>query len=142
MIELMTIFPGLRNNIFDITSPPDKKYNCIAWAAEDTNNFWWPERGGYWPRESPRIVTLDAFVAAFETLGYTVCGNELYEEGLVKIAIFVRDEGSPTHAARQLPNGRWTSKCGRYKDIKHELIALCGPKPAYGNIACYMKKRA
>ena|SRR5208337_2018460 len=137
---LMNTFPGLRNSICEIRSKPDRKYNCIALAAGDTNNLWWPERGAYWPRGCPRITTLDAFIIAFETLGYIVCDNELCEEDFVKIAFFVRDDGSPTHAARQLPNGRWLSKCGRYKDIEHDLNALCGQR--YGNIACYMKKPA
>jgi len=139
---LRALFPGLRNSIFDITSDPDKKYNCIAWAADDTNNYWWPAGRGYWPSGAPRIVTLDAFISAFGTMGYRVCENDLYEEGFVKIAIFVRENGSPTHAARQLPNGKWTSKCGKYKDIEHDLNALCGLHPAYGKIACYMKKPA
>lgn len=139
MIKLLAAFPGLRSSIFSITSPLDKKYNCIAWAAEDTSNFWWPV-GGYWPKGSPRIVTLDAFIIAFNTLGYIVCENDLKGEGIIKIAIFAKEDGSPTHAARQLPNGRWTSKCGKYVDIEHDLNALCGTHPAYGNVICYMKK--
>jgi hypothetical protein len=140
MIELMNTFPRLRHSIFSITSPIDKKYNCIAWVAEDTNNFWWPVGRCYWPSGAPRIVTPDAFIVAFETVGYRICDNELYEEGFVKIAIFVKDDGSPAHAARQLSNGRWTSKCGTNKDIEHELTALCGQ--FYGQVHCYMKKPA
>lgn len=139
---LMTTFPGLRNSICEIKSQPDRKYNCIAFAAGDTNNLWWPVGRGYWPTGVPRIVTLDAFTVAFETLGYSVCEDELYEEGFVKIAIFVKDDGSPTHAARQSANGKWISKCGKYKDIEHDVNALCGPYPAYGKIALYMKKPA
>jgi hypothetical protein len=30
------IFPALRGTAYQVTSPPDKKYNCIAWAAGDT----------------------------------------------------------------------------------------------------------
>lgn len=145
MNVLLTVFPGLRNsnfNINDIKSQKDNKYNCIAFAAGDTNNLWWPAGRGYWPHGVSRTVTLDAFTAAFETLGYTVCENELYEEEFVKIAIFVKEDGLPTHAALQSANGRWTSKCGKYKDIEHDLNALCGPHPAYGKIARYMKKPA
>jgi len=140
MHVLLNLFPGLRNSIFEIKSKKDKKYNCIAFAADDKKNWWWPIGRGYWPSGVPRTVTLNAFAAAFGTLGYAVCENELYEEGFVKIAIFVKDDGSPTHAACQLPNGKWISKCGRYKDIEHDLNALCGSSPAYGKIACYMKK--
>lgn len=34
--------------------------------------------------------------------------------------------GIPSHAARQLPNGRWTSKCGQAEDIEHDLRDLEG----------------
>ena len=137
---LLSVFPLLSHSSFNIESPVNKRYNCIAWAAEDTINYWWPVEKGYWPEGSPRALTLDAFVAAFATRGYSLCENEIYEDGFIKIAIFVRDDGTPTHAARQKPNGKWTSKCGKYKDIEHDLNALCGAHPAYGKIACYMKK--
>ena len=140
MHVLLTLFPGLRNSIVKIKSRKNKKYNCIAFAAEDKKNWWWPTGRGYWPSGVSRTITLGAFTAAFQTMGYTVCGTELYEEGFVKIAIFVKDDGSPAHAARQLPNGRWISKCGRYKDIEHDLNALCGQR--YGHVHCYMKKPA
>jgi hypothetical protein len=32
----------------------------------------------------------------------------------------------PTHAARQLPSGRWTSKLVLREDIEHDLHALSG----------------
>ena len=41
------------------------------------------------------------------------------ESGFVKVALY----GSNlfyTHAARQLPNGKWTSKLGRGEDIEHD----------------------
>jgi len=138
MKYLLSKFPGLTVNDCNIESDQDKNYNCIAWAAEDTNNYWWPLNRGYWPAGVQRELTIDAFIAAFSTKGYSVCENGLYEEGFIKIAIFAKDDGTPTHAARQKSNGRWTSKCGKYKDIEHELDALCGA--IYGNITCYMKK--
>ncbi|MCI0637958.1 MAG: hypothetical protein L0Y72_23715 [Gemmataceae bacterium] len=39
----------------------------------------------------------------------------------------------PTHAARQLPTGRWSSKLGPSEDIEHDLHALEGE--IYGTIA-------
>lgn len=139
---LLSAFPGLSKSDFNIESCKDPKYNCIAWAAEDTNHYWWPTEGGYWPEGSPRALTIDAFVAAFATQGYIPCENELYEMGFIKIAIFASDNGTPTHAARQKHNGKWTSKCGKYKDIEHDLKALCGPEPAYGTVVCCLKKPA
>lgn len=57
-----------------------------------------------------------------------------------KLAIFVNDQGTPTHAARQLPDGWWTSKLGRQIDIEHELSAIEGP--AYGKVAILLARAA
>jgi hypothetical protein len=35
-------------------------------------------------------------------------------------------DGTPTHAARQLPDGTWTSKLGISEDIQHALDDLAG----------------
>lgn len=142
MTELTDYFPGLRNSPFEITSNKSRKYNCIAWAAGDDKHVWWPDRffTGYWPPNAPRNETIDAFINAFQTLGYSICQDGDYEPNFIKIAIFVDSSGSPTHAARQEPNGMWTSKCGSLEDIQHDLYALCGQDPAYGSVACYMKK--
>lgn len=43
MVEhLEQLFPRLRGADYRVTSPPDETYNCIAWAAGDTTNCWWP----------------------------------------------------------------------------------------------------
>jgi hypothetical protein len=59
------------------------------------------------------------------------------EPGLEKIAIFAKG-GRPTHAARQLGSGRWTSKLGRAEDIEHDLRALEGE--AYGAVAFFLQR--
>ncbi len=46
--------------------------------------------------------------------------------------------GVPEHAARQLANGRWTSKLGRAEDIEHQLHDLEGE--VYGTVALLMKR--
>lgn len=122
----------------------DTEYNCIAWAASDTNRWWWPDDpeigDGYWPEGVPREVAIPAFIAAFQTLGYRQCDNELLEAGFEKIAIYadeVSDE--PTHAARQLSDGKWTSKFGDYEDVRHVNLA-CLEGPLYGRVALYMKR--
>ena len=76
---------------------------------------------------------MNAFVKAFEVLGYSDKSNECREPGKDKVAIFVDSVGTPTHAARQLPNGKWTSKLGQQIDIEHELAAIEGP--LYGSVA-------
>jgi hypothetical protein len=112
-IEL--IFPGLQGTAYRVTSPPADNYNCIAWAAGDTAAWWWPDEpdqpvSAFWPPGVPRVETMDAFVKAFEALGYVASSDERLEGGYEKIALFAL-AGAPRHAARQLPNGRWTRLC-------------------------------
>ena len=54
--------------------------------------------------------TIAAFLAVITRLGYESCDNEALEQGVEKVALFATPDGEPTHAARQLVNGRWTSK--------------------------------
>jgi hypothetical protein len=141
--RLQAAFPGLRTTSFRVTSPADPIYNCIAWAAGVATAWWWPLTDAqrfFWPAGVPREITLDAFLSAFQSIGYVVCPDESVEPGFDKIALFADAEGTPTHAARQLPAGRWTSKLGQADDIEHELRALEGA--IYGSVACFMKRRA
>ena len=136
--DLERLFPGLADASYTITSPPSDAYNCIAWAAKDLTKVWWPDRLGlyFWPAE--RSETLEVFVRVFEKLGYQSCDNSDLEVGSEKVAIFCKD-GVPTHMARQLEDGSWTSKCGRLEDITHELHAVGGTH--YGEVAAVMKCR-
>jgi len=107
---LEAFFPSLASSGYQITSPKSDAYNCIAWAASDVHHWWWPvpAEDTFWPPAVPREATLEAFVAAFATLGYEVCQNPDWEPGFEKVALYAR-ESAPTHAARQCPDGRWTS---------------------------------
>lgn len=138
--DLETWFPHLKRGDYKVTSPIDKKYNCIAWVAENNTKFWWPDKmlTGYWPTDVPREETLKAFVQLYEKMGYKICSNHNFERGFEKIAIFINQTGIPTHAARQLPSGKWTSKLGEHKDIEHSLEALIGQE--YGWIGAVLKK--
>ncbi|MCI0683328.1 MAG: hypothetical protein L0Y71_14590 [Gemmataceae bacterium] len=92
------IFPSLSKGGFQITSPVDKRYNCIAFAAGDTDSWWWPMpdvREVAWPAGVACAETLDAFRDAFSTLGYVECRNEDFEPGVEKIAIFTDDQALP-----------------------------------------------
>jgi hypothetical protein len=116
------------NSSFVITSARDASYNCVSWAALDQDNWWWPSEDDYWPQGIEKKVTIECFIAAFATLGYEICNSVQLEESLEKIVIFTK-EGTPTHVARQLPTGRWTSKLGHEFDIAHaELDDLTGKK--------------
>src|SRR5687767_7900974 len=114
---LNEIFPGLKD--FRITSPADKRYNCIAFAAGDLSIWWWPVVGVkevFWPDGIARAETLVAFSQVFASLGYVDCEHEAFEQGFEKVALFANEQGIPTHAARQQADGRWKSKLGELED--------------------------
>jgi hypothetical protein len=141
MVEpgLEDLFPALRGQPYQVQSPRDGRYNCIAFAAGDTLNWWWPDLDGEdtWPAGAARVETIEAFRDAFATLGYTVCDDDHLEAGYEKIALFAL-AGVPKHAARQLPTGRWVSKLGAREDIEHALHDLTGM--AYGAVVLLMKR--
>jgi hypothetical protein len=135
------IFPNLSNGGYSLTSPATPEYNCIAWAAGEDEVWWWPDPNNdyYWPSEVPRVETIEAFIKAYEGLGYSVCSNAELENGFEKVAIYINSNGEPTHVARQLDSGDWTSKLGQSEDIKHlTLDGLVGN--SYGSVAVILKR--
>lgn len=133
-------FPRLRYEPFQVKSPRTIKYNCIAWAMGDEQNVCWPG-GKYWPGRVPRDDSLQAFIAAFAILGYECCDSAGVEPGIEKVVLYVDEQrGRVTHAARQLPDGFWTSKLGPQWDINHLLEGVCGPHPAYGRVAQILRR--
>jgi len=132
-------FPNLRPGRFRPTSSATRTYNCIAWAAGETHRWWWPLPDVYyWPETVARTVAVDAFVNAFETVGFSSCADGAFELGFEKVAIYAQ-LGRPTHMARQLPSGKWTSKLGRDIDIEHETPAEV-EGPVYGSVVHYMRR--
>lgn len=133
--RLVAIFPRLAETPYQLTSPPTPAYNCIAWAAGEDSFWWWP--GRFWPKGVPATITKVAFIKAFSDRGYEECDGPELEEGYEKVCLYCK-MGRPEHAARQLPDGSWTSKLGQGFDISHELDGLRGNK--YGHPAVYMKR--
>lgn len=156
--------------------PTPGAYNCIAWAVEDPRNgnlldsrFWWPEgHYTYWPTWiNPKENTVECFVRTFRWFGYEVCSNSKVESGYDKLVLYAihaatrapcapprnwrnMREWEPTHMARQLPDGTWTSKLGGAEDITHftlDAVESYGPphgwsaREAYGCPVVYMKRR-
>ena len=112
-------FPALTPSNHRETSPANVRYNCIAWAAEDTSRWWQP--GIYWPLEWPRIdCGIGALEALFRSLGYEDCDDASVEPEYMKVALYGAGGFVYTHAARQLPTGKWTSKLGKMQDIEHD----------------------
>ena len=136
---LEELFPKLSTTSYQITSPRTYSYNCIAWAAMDQDNWWWPDEDGcyYWPDEAPREETIEAFIQAYGLSGYEVCDDAQLEAGFEKIALYALNN-RPKHAARQLNNGNWTSKLGQLEDIEHTLDGLVGN--AYGAVVQFMRR--
>lgn len=138
MSDLENHFPRLRGADYRITSPPTDRFNCLAWAAGDTTQWWQPTAPHYWPPTAPRDFSLAACAQAYAALGYTPCEGEEPEQGFEKIALFADEEGLASHAARQLPEGRWSSKIGQLEDIEHNLHDLTGT--LYGKVAQILKR--
>lgn len=88
-------------------------------------------RQRFWPPGIPREPTILAFEEAFRLRGYSPCASAALEKDIQKIALFALNS-VPTHLAKQLPNGKWTSKLGAEEDIEHSLDALRGPE--YGSV--------
>lgn len=135
--------PNLLPDNHVVTSCQNPIYNCIAWAVDDTNNWWWPGRYDdpvYWPPGVPRETTIPAFLEAFGTRGYEECKDGDLEAGYEKVALYAGPDLVPTHAARQLDNGRWTSKLGNKEDIEHKSVNdVNGPE--YGAPVRFMRRR-
>lgn len=135
--------PNLTANNHSITSSYSRRYNCIAWAAGNDTQWWWPVGRYYWPPNIPREETIDAFVRAYGTVGYCKCDDGSLEPDFEKIALYATQGTvgglTPTHAARLLPSGRWTSKLGVCEDIEHENVdsVAC---PTYGTAVIYLKR--
>jgi hypothetical protein len=119
-------------------------YNCIAWAAGKTDKWWWPiaDPCAFWPipLDPKDPVSVAQFIKAFATERYAVCRHGRFENGYEKVAIFVDPSGEPTHAARLLPNGVWTSKMGRGEDIEHPALVVVEGR-LYGTVKVFLKRR-
>jgi hypothetical protein len=139
MAELEDVFPGLRDSDYQITSPEDIRYNCIAWSVGDTENWWWPDGDSRWPEGEERAETLAAFVAVYSQLGFETCDDPNPEESYEKVALYASSDGIPTHAAKLLENGRWSSKLGQLADIEHRLEDLVSE--GYGDVVQFLKRR-
>ena len=140
--EILSAFPGLLYDAgFEITSPEDTDYNCIAWAFGRKDRWLWPDEEtdgvSVWPQGDDNL-SIKAFVDAFKTEGYYVCQSDEYEEGKEKVALYASpDSEECTHASRQLPDGKWTSKLGSSFDICHSTPYTIQGR-LYGMVSCIL----
>jgi hypothetical protein len=136
-------FPDLNESNHNKTSEATVECNCLSWAADDVSRRWEPDpmHDYYWPPDVPREMKMEAFIQAYRTIGYEVCDTPEPQAGFEKIALYADADNTPTHAAKQLPNGHWSSKLGDFEDIEHATLA-CLEGPLYGKSKIYMKRRS
>ena len=137
--RLEEIFPNLAGSGYEITGQASKEYNCIAWVMGiSTQNWDCHDPDGYWPSSIPRDDSIMTAMQLFVGEGFSFCEDDALDPGYEKIALYAF-VGRFTHAARQLDDGRWTSKLGKGAVIIH-------PSPAnlaggfYGNVHCIMHR--
>ena len=141
--EIESSFPKLQAAAYRIT-PSDARIPQLHRLGRRRHaRWWWPDDDPgndaiYWPAGAAREESLGAFAAAFALLGYLPCDNETLELDVEKVAFFAGADSIPTHAARQLPSGRWTSKLGFLEDIEHDLHHVAGD--VYGTVAVVLKR--
>lgn len=116
-----SLFARLDASNHKVTSPRTVHYNCIAWAAGESDRWWDVADGYYWPDDAERSYDTNALVSAFKTLGYTEASSAALVKGKDKVAIYSL-RGEFTHIARQLKDGRWASKLGDLEDIEHTTL--------------------
>jgi hypothetical protein len=95
--------------------------------------------GYYWPANAAVGLGVEALVSAFTSQGYELCGDGTLEQAFEKVVLFANALGEWTHAAKQLSDGRWSSKLGDAEDITHTTPAgVAGV--IYGDVKYYMKR--
>ena len=133
---------GYRNG--DV-SEATEEYNCFAWAIgrNDIRLDASDEPCSHWPTGIEPSLYINSYVEVYSSEGFKVCDDPTLEEGYLKIVLYEdRFSGEAVHAARQLPNGCWTSKMGFIEDISHQdLASLEGYNGGLcWRVAKYMKK--
>jgi hypothetical protein len=96
-----------------------------------------------WPDHLPHDSQPGTYIKFFESHGFEIAVDGDPEVGVEKIALYSMD-GEFRHVARQLSNGRWTSKIGEQEDIEHDLpeeLENDIPKYGYGRVTTYLQRQ-
>jgi hypothetical protein len=145
--ELEDLFPNLAEVGYEITSPKDSSHNCAAYAVGDTEHRWggYSNRhlksfGYYWPPNAQPGIGIAELVNAYKSIGFNICTDGEFEPGIEKVVLYIGDDGRWKHAAKQLPDGSWSSKIGVHSaDIMHRTPQALSNSD-YGRVACYMSR--
>jgi hypothetical protein len=137
-------FPALKGGKgYEPKSKATIEYNCLAWALGIDWTRYDPAPhcpGYYWFPNVEREWTLKAIRKLVEFHDYKVCDSYELEDAYEKVVFYIDDDGVPQHFARQLSNGKWTSKLGELNDIEHDsLDSLIVPD--YGKPQLVLKRR-
>ena len=125
--DIESDYPKIKIEGYRITSEDTSDYNCFAWAAHDTTEWWSPvpTNGYYWPEKNvARSEDLKTFIELYRfEMGFEPCESGVEEAGFEKIVLYCNASGNVTHAARLKENGTWTSKLGTMEDIEHDTLS-------------------
>lgn len=131
-------FPKLSGETFEIVAPPSPQYNCIAYAAGVTDDWWSHVENRYWPASATRSDRIESLKEVFASLGFEQCQDSSLESDFEKVALY-ENRGIWKHAALQTPSGRWRSKMGAGPVIEHlSPESLSGGK--YGEATVFMRR--
>lgn len=137
-------FPELVGN-YRKTSEETYRYNCLAWAL-GINWTWFQHdarcAGYYWPPGIDREWNEATIRKIFALHGFReeALSREL-EADYEKVAFYVDGGGEPSHFARQLANGNWTSKLGDLIDVEHTNLECLEGKDQYGSVSFILKRK-
>ena len=133
-------FPLARAGDIVTDSEMTPEYNCVGWALHLKRSVIWPDddQQHQWAPDLPRRPDKDIFCAFFEKMGFSECNDENFEQSREKIAIYSRGN-EVLHVARQLRDGRWTSKLGPLADVLHPT-ALSISDGWFGVLAILMSR--
>jgi hypothetical protein len=70
--------PNLSRTDYQVTSPKSQEYNCFASAAGKDDRWLQliPGEQFCWPDGVPQEETLEAYIEAYQTLGYEICNGD------------------------------------------------------------------
>lgn len=135
---LITAFPKLSSEDFEIVERASEQYNCIAYAAGDTSKWWDHNKNHHWPAHATRSNSIESLKEVFVGLGFEQCHDSSTENGYQKVALY-EEQGVWKHAAIQTPEGRWRSKMGKGPVIEHRSPESLADGQ-YGNVTSYMRR--
>jgi hypothetical protein len=98
---------------FEVLGPASRTYNCIAWSVGLKD---------VWLTPAPTLAGMDR---TYRRFGYRRMNGLDYSlvPGRHKIVLYAKRKANgdwaPTHGARQLPDGSWSSKLGSLPLIRH-----------------------